>query len=175
MTQTPGNKVAAQPTMVDNLRHATEAVKEQVPEVTEVDLKELAGPQNPNADAPPLEEGTLISFDQLVMNFLQQHHDTLEDYQKLQQALDNMHYTSTITKISLEDLQEKKDHLNKLTGAIEALALYKKHVDPNCTTRDFVFNDELPTELQVENGNETTLPDTTVDQGTTGGGEETTP
>ena len=174
MTQTPGNKVPSQPTMVDHML-STDAVREQVPEVAEIDLKELAGPPNANADATPLEEGTLISFDQLVMNFLQQHHDTLEDYQKLQEALDNMHYTSTITKISLEDLQEKKDHLNKLTGAIEALALYKKHVDPNCTTRDFVFNDDVPTELQVENGNETTLPDTTVDQGTTGGGEETTP
>ena len=48
--------------------------------------------------------------------------------------------------------QEKKDHLNKLTGAIEAMALYKKHVDPNCTDRDFVFNDE----------DNTTVPDPTV-------------
>ena len=175
MTQTPGNKVAAQPSMVDQLMDNTPAIKEQLPEVTEVDLRELAGPAGPNSDATPLEDGTLISFDQLVMNFLQQHHDTLEDYKKLQDALDSMHYTSTITKISLEDLQDKKDHLNKLTGAIEALALYKKHVDPNCTTRDFVFNDEQETELQVDNGNQTTLPDTTVDQGTTGGGEGTTP
>ena len=53
-----------------------------------------------------------------------------------------MHYTSTITKISLEELQEKKDLLNKLTGAVEALALYKKHVDPNCTDRDFVLNED---------------------------------
>jgi|TARA_B100001996_G_scaffold355340_1_gene317864 hypothetical protein len=175
MTQTPGNKIAVQPTMADHLQHTTTAVREQIPEVSEVNLADIAGPPNPNADASPLEEGTLISFDQLVMNFLQQHHDTLEDYQKLQEALDNMHYTSTITKISLEDLQEKKDHLNKLTGAIEALALYKKHVDPNCTTRDFVFNDEIPTELQVSDGNQTTLPDTTVDQGDTGSQETTTP
>ena len=83
----------------------------------------------------------LITFDQLVMNFLQQHHDTLEEYKKLQEALDNMHYTSTITKISLEELQTKKDQLNKLSGAIEALALYKKHVDPNCTDRDFIFDE----------------------------------
>ena len=82
----------------------------------------------------------LISFDELVMNFLQQHATCKEEYQKLQEALDNMHYTSTITKISLEELQEKKDLLNKLTGAVEALALYKKHVAPNCTDRDFVFN-----------------------------------
>ena len=88
----------------------------------------------------------LITFDQLVMNFLQQHHDTLEEYKKLQEALDNMHYTSTITKISLEDLQVKKDQLNKLSGAIEALALYKEHVDPHCTERDFVFDDLDPTE-----------------------------
>jgi hypothetical protein len=84
----------------------------------------------------------LITFDQLVMNFLQQHHDTLEEYHKLQEALDNMHYTSTITKISLEELQAKKDQLNKLSGAIEALALYKKHVDPNCTEREFSFDEE---------------------------------
>ena len=85
----------------------------------------------------------LITFDQLVMNFLQQHHDTLEEYKKLQEALDNMHYTSTITKISLEELQTKKDQLNKLSGAIEALALYKEHVDPHCTERDFVFEEGL--------------------------------
>ena len=88
----------------------------------------------------------LITFDQLVMNFLQQHHDTLEEYKKLQEALDNMHYTSTITKISLEELQVKKDQLNKLSGAIEALALYKEHVDPHCTERDFVFDDLDPTD-----------------------------
>ena len=184
MTQTPGNKAFADAdvpnqsavSVADKLMDNTPAIRAQIPEVSEVDLKAIAGTgEGPNADASPLAEGTLISFDQLVMNFLQQHHDTLEDYKKLQEALDNMHYTSTITKISLEDLQEKKYHLNKLTGAIEALALYKKHVDPECTTRDFVFNDDVPSELQVENGNETTLPDTTVDQGTTGGGEETTP
>ena len=84
----------------------------------------------------------LITFDELVMKFLQQHHTANEEYQKLQEALDNMHYTSTITKISLEELQDKKDILNKLSGAVEALALYKKHVDPNVTERDFVFNDE---------------------------------
>ena len=76
------------------------------------------------------------------MNFLQQHANVKEEYHKLQEALDNMHYTSTITKISLEDLQNKKDLLNKLSGAVEALALYKKHVDPNCTEREFVFDDE---------------------------------
>ena len=84
----------------------------------------------------------LITFDQLVMNFLQQHHDTLEEYNKLQEALDNMHYTSTITKISLEELQAKKDQLNKLSGAIEALALYKKHVDPTVTDKEFSFDEE---------------------------------
>lgn len=120
-------------------------------EVTEVDLKEIAGLEV--KEEKPLEEGQLITFDQLTMNFLQQHHDTMEEYVKLQEALDNMHYTSTITRISLEDLQDKKDHLNKLTGAIEAMALYKKHVDPNCTDRDFVFNDE----------DNTPVPDTTVD------------
>lgn len=111
--------------------------------VTEIDLVERANV--PTEEEKRLNAGTvegLISFDQLVMNFLQQHHDTLEEYKKLSEALDNMHYTSTITKISLEELQEKKDQLNKLSGAIEALALFKKHVDPNVTDRDFVFDEE---------------------------------
>ena len=108
-------------------------------DVREVNLAEEAG----LADkvAPASIEG-LITFDELVMNFLQQYEDTKAEYHKLQEALDNMHYTSTITKISLEDLQTKKDTLNKLSGAVEALALYKKHVDPNVTTRDFVFNND---------------------------------
>ena len=108
-------------------------------DVREVNLAEEAG----LADkvAPVSIEG-LITFDELVMNFLQQYEDTKAEYHKLQEALDNMHYTSTITKISLEDLQVKKDTLNKLSGAVEALALYKKHVDPNVTTRDFVFNND---------------------------------
>ena len=108
-------------------------------DVREVNLAEEAGIAG--KEAPTTLEG-LISFDELVMNFLQQYEDTKADYHKLQEALDNMHYTSTITKISLEELQEKKDLLTRLTGAVEALALYKKHVDPNCTERDFVFNDE---------------------------------
>ena len=87
-------------------------------------------------------EGTLISFDQLVQNFLQQYEDAKVEYKKLQEALDNMHYTSSITKISLAELQTKKDLLNKLAGAVEALALYKKYVDPECTDREFEFNDE---------------------------------
>ena len=115
--------------------------KEQT--VTEVDLAERANittEDEKRANVKPIEG--LITFDQLTMNFLQQHHDTLEEYKKLQEALDNMHYTSTITKISLEELQSKKDQLNKLSGAIEALALYKKHVDPNVTDKDFPFDEE---------------------------------
>ena len=115
--------------------------KEQT--VTEVNLAERANIQTEEekrASVQPLEG--LITFDQLTMNFLQQHHDTLEEYKKLQEALDNMHYTSTITKISLEELQSKKDQLNKLSGAIEALALYKKHVDPNVTDKEFSFDEE---------------------------------
>ena len=115
--------------------------KEQT--VTEVDLAERANiPTEAEKKASEVAIEGLISFDQLVMNFLQQHHDTLEEYNKLQEALDNMHYTSTITKISLEELQSKKDQLNKLSGAIEALALYKKHVDPNVTDKDFSFDEE---------------------------------
>ena len=111
-------------------------------EVVEVDLSKEAGvPTEEEKQEIPEIEG-LISFDQLVMNFLQQHATAKEEYIKLQEALDNMHYTSTITKISLQELQTKKDLLNKLAGAVESLALYKNHVDPNCTDRDFVFNDE---------------------------------
>ena len=108
-------------------------------DVTVVDLADKAGIAK---DVEVKEIQGLISFDELVMNFLQQHATAKEEFNKLQEALDNMHYTSTITKISLEELQEKKDLLTRLTGAVEALALYKKHVDPNCTERDFVFNDE---------------------------------
>jgi len=115
-------------------------------DVREVNLAEEAGLA---VEAPESIEG-LITFDELVMNFLQQYEDTKSEYHKLQEALDNMHYTSTITKISLEDLQTKKDTLNKLSGAVEALALFKKHVDPNITERDFVFNtDEEPSEEVV--------------------------
>ena len=108
-------------------------------DVTVVDLADKAGIAK---DIEVKEIQGLITFDELVMNFLQQHATAKEEFNKLQEALDNMHYTSTITKISLEELQEKKDLLTRLTGAVEALALYKKHVDPNCTERDFVFNDE---------------------------------
>jgi hypothetical protein len=114
-------------------------------DVREVNLAEEAGLTD--KVEPDSIEG-LISFDDLVMNFLQQYEDTKAEYHKLQEALDNMHYTSTITKISLEDLQTKKDTLNKLSGAVEALALYKKHVDPNVTTRDFVFNVDDETEVE---------------------------
>jgi hypothetical protein len=111
-------------------------------EIKEVSLAEVAGIKSHEEqleEAKQNEVTELISFDQLVLNFLQQHEDAKEDYKKLQTALDNMHYTSTITKISLEELQTKKDHLNKLTGAIEALALYKKHVNPDVTDKDFTF------------------------------------
>jgi len=114
-------------------------------EVKEVSLADLAGVKTQSeVDAENANNviEDLITFDQLVMNFLQQHQDAVADYKKLQEALDNMHYTSTITKISLEELQLKKDHLNKLTGAIEALALYKKHVDPTVTDKEFTFDED---------------------------------
>jgi len=120
-------------------------------DVLEVDLAKEAGIQTEEekVESIPVIEG-LITFDQLVMNFLQQHATAKEEYIKLQQALDNMHYTSTITKISLQELQTKKDLLNKLSGAVEALALYKKHVDPNCTERDFEFTDDEPEVAEVD-------------------------
>ena len=120
-----------------------DAQKEQ--EVEEVDLPTKAGVLTEDEKMEKfgvLPEGTLISFDQLVQNFLQQYEDAKAEYKKLQEALDNMHYTSSITKISLQELQTKKDLLNKLAGAVEALALYKKYVDPECTDRDFEFSDE---------------------------------
>lgn len=109
---------------------------------TEVNIAEVAGvatEEEKRENAVEIEG--LITFDQLVANFLQQYEDTKEEYKKLQEALDNMHYTSTITKISLEELQVKKDLLNKLAGAVEALALYKKHVDPEVTDKDFIFEE----------------------------------
>ena len=119
--------------------------KPEKQEVEEVNLSERAGVLTEDEKIEQfgsIPEGTLISFDQLVQNFLQQYEDAKVEYKKLQEALDNMHYTSSITKISLQELQTKKDLLNKLAGAVEALALYKKYVDPECTDREFEFNDE---------------------------------
>ena len=119
--------------------------KPEKQEVEEVNLSERAGVLTEDEKIEQfgsIPEGTLISFDQLVQNFLQQYEDAKNEYRKLQEALDNMHYTSSITKISLQELQTKKDLLNKLAGAVEALALYKKYVDPECTDREFEFNDE---------------------------------
>jgi hypothetical protein len=120
-------------------------------QVVTVDLAKEAGipTEEEKTSSIPEIEG-LITFDQLVMNFLQQHATAKEEYIKLQEALDNMHYTSTITKISLQELQTKKDLLNKLAGAVEALALYKKHVDPKCTDRDFEFTDDEPEVPEVD-------------------------
>lgn len=109
---------------------------------TEVNIAEVAGVATEEEKREQAKEiEGLITFDQLVANFLQQYEDTKNEYKKLQEALDNMHYTSTITKISLEELQVKKDLLNKLAGAVEALALYKKHVDPEVTDKDFIFEE----------------------------------
>ena len=119
--------------------------KPEKQDVEEVNLSERAGVMTEDEKIEQfgsIPEGTLISFDQLVQNFLQQYEDAKTEYKKLQEALDNMHYTSSITKISLQELQTKKDLLNKLAGAVEALALYKKYVDPECTDREFEFDDE---------------------------------
>ncbi len=113
-------------------------------DVLEVDLATTAGvatEEEKRALSGEIEG--LITFDQLVMNFLQQYDDIKSEYLKLQEALDNMHYTSTITKISLEELQIKRDLMNKLSGAVEAMSLYKKHVDPTVTEREFTFLDSI--------------------------------
>ncbi len=113
-------------------------------DVLEVDLATSAGvATEEEKHALNGEIEGLITFDQLVMNFLQQYDDIKSEYLKLQEALDNMHYTSTITKISLEELQIKRDLMNKLSGAVEAMSLYKKHVDPTVTEREFTFLDSI--------------------------------
>ena len=114
----------------------------QEQEVVEVDLATQAGVATEEEKRSMSNEiEGLITFDQLTMNFIQQYHDLKDEYLKLQEALDNMHYTSTITKISLEELQIKRDQMNKLSGAVEAMSLYKKHVDPTVTEREFTFDD----------------------------------
>ena len=114
----------------------------QEQEVVEVDLATQAGVTTEEEKRSMSSEiEGLISFDQLTMNFIQQYDDLKQEYYKLQEALDNMHYTSTITKISLEELQVKRDQMNKLSGAVEALSLYKNHVDPTVTDREFTFED----------------------------------
>ena len=121
----------------------------QQQDVLEVNLAEEAGvttEEEKRGAVDPIEG--LISFDQLVVNFITQYDEVKQEYYKLQEALDNMHYTSTITKISLEELQVKRDLMNKLSGAVEAMSLYKKHVDPAVTEREFTFIDgeEVATE-----------------------------
>ena len=66
---------------ITNENTTTPAIRAQqaTEEVVEVDLKEVAGIELSNEDTT-LPEGELISFDQLVMNFLQQHHNTMEEY-----------------------------------------------------------------------------------------------
>tara|TARA_B100000902_G_C27255141_1_gene887426 strand:+ start:46 stop:426 length:381 start_codon:yes stop_codon:yes gene_type:complete len=115
----------------------------QEQDVLEVSLAEQAGVKTEEEKREMVGEiEGLISFDQLTQNFIQQYNDLKVEYIKLQEALDNMHYTSTITKISLEELQIKRDLMNKLSGAVEAMSLYKKHVDPEVTHREFTFEDE---------------------------------
>ena len=116
----------------------------QEQDVVEVDLATQAGVTTEEEKRSMSNEiEGLISFDQLTMNFIQQYEDLKEEYFKLQEALDNMHYTSTITKISLEELQVKRDLMNKLSGAVEAMSLYKNHVNPTVTEREFTFVDDV--------------------------------
>ena len=58
-------------------------------DVKVVDLKTEAGIND--EEAVEIQEGKLITFDELVMNFLQQHDNVKTEYKKLQEALDNMH------------------------------------------------------------------------------------
>ena len=110
----------------------------------EVNLAELSGvsPEERQGvycddDGNPIK----LTYDQLVQDFCDQHKDTMSEYKKMGEALDNMSYSSTVTRVSLEGLQEKKDKLNKLQGAVEALYLYKMHVDPAITDKEFKFED----------------------------------
>lgn len=114
------------------------------PNVEEVDVNELAGVSKEERQGIMCDENgnpVMLTYDQLVADFIAQHKETADDYKKLQEALDNLSYSSTVTRVSLEGMQEKKDKLNKLQGAIEALYLYKVHVDPNVTDKEFTFED----------------------------------
>ena len=57
-------------------------------DVKVVDLAKEAGISDEKANV--IEEGKLITFDELVMNFLQQHENVKAEYKKLQEALDNI-------------------------------------------------------------------------------------
>jgi len=114
------------------------------PNVEEIDVNELAGVSKEERRGIMCDENgnpVMLTYDQLVADFISQHAETTEEYKKLQEALDNLSYSSTVTRVSLEGMQEKKDKLNKLQGAIEALYLYKVHCDPNVTDKEFTFED----------------------------------
>ena len=110
----------------------------------EIKIDELAGVSREEERGIMCDEDgnpVKLTFDQLVQDFCDQHKEATEEYQKMSEALDNMSYSSTVTRVSLEGLQEKKDKLNKLQGAVEALYLYKMHVDPTVTDKDFTFEE----------------------------------
>ena len=110
----------------------------------EVNLAELSGVSPEERQGVYCDDDGIpikLTYDQLVQDFCDQHKDTMSEYKKMGEALDNMSYSSTVTRVSLEGLQEKKDKLNKLQGAVEALYLYKMHVDPTVTDKDFTFED----------------------------------
>ncbi|AJK27476.1 hypothetical protein PTIM40_49 [Cyanophage P-TIM40] len=114
------------------------------PTTEDVSLEELAGVSREeerglycDEDGNPVK----LTYDQLVQDFCDQHKEAVTEYKKMSEALDNMSYSSTVTRVSLEGLQEKKDKLNKLQGAVEALYLFKMHVDPTITDKDFTFED----------------------------------
>lgn len=114
------------------------------PNVEEVDVNELAGVSREERRGIMCDENgnpVMLTYDQLVADFIAQHKETADEFKKLQEALDNLSYSSTVTRVSLEGMQEKKDKLNKLQGAIEALYLYKVHCDPNVTDKEFTFED----------------------------------
>jgi len=113
-----------------------------LPEVENVDINDLAGVSKEerlgifcDEDGNPVR----LTYDQLVADLISQYEETIAEYRKLTEALDNLSYSSTVTRVSLEGMQEKKDKLNKLQGAIEALYLYSIHVDPNVTDKEFTF------------------------------------
>ena len=114
------------------------------PTTEDVSLEELAGVSREEARGLYCDEDgnpVKLTYDQLVQDFCDQHQEAVAEYKKMSEALDNMSYSSTVTRVSLEGLQEKKDKLNKLQGAVEALYLFKMHVDPTITDKDFTFED----------------------------------
>ena len=75
--------------MSDNTLGNLESTSRNVKEITEYDIDKVAGVETTEEvreklEATKIEAGVLISYDQLVVNFLQQYEDAKEDLLKMQ-------------------------------------------------------------------------------------------